>query len=316
MKRSFAVVLVLLISILTGCAVNKLVANNMSGSMADIKAAFFAEESPTHGFHAGPALLKMLDGFIRSSPENEELLLSAAELNCGFALTFLDLYDPAWAAHLYAKGQDYALRGLYQVNEELALAITSDDKEAFTRLLAELDVESELPYVFWTGMCWGGLMNALQDPVVAIDLPKVEKLLAASVKGDPKYYFGAGHTFFGMLFAGRSKMLGGDLERGREHFEKGLAVTDGKFLLTRVMYARAYAVNKQDPELYLSLLNEVANASFKDPPEMALPNAVARRDARMLLEKVADYFPGYKGSTDLEPEMQPLEEEDVDLDLD
>jgi tetratricopeptide (TPR) repeat protein len=316
MPRRHLFVLLASALLLSACSMNRLIANNMVGAMGDMRAAFFAEQSPDQGFHAGPALLKQLDGFILSAPDNEELLLKAAELNCGYALTFLDLSDPQWAAHQYRKGKGYALRGLAEVNAELAEAIRNGDEEALDRLLPQMDVDEDLPFVFFTGLCWGGLMNATQDVTMAADLPLVEKLFEASLDKNPAFYYGAGYAFFGMLFAGRSEMLGGDLEKGRENFEKAIAVTDGQFLLTKVMYARAYAVNKQDAPLYVRLLNEVAGATFEDPPEMALPNAVARRDARTLLGRIADFFPGYSGKTGLEPQVAPLEEEDIDLDLD
>jgi len=292
------------------------VANNMTGTLRDMTFAFMAGTSPTHGFHAGPALLVQLDGFIVSSPKNSELLLAGAEMNCSYALTFLDSTDPEWARHLYEKGRGYAMRGLGEVNGEILDAIGSGDAARLAREVAELDDE-EQPLVFWTALCWGGIINATQDAVMAADLPLVEVLIAASLEKNPTYYFAAGHTFFGMLNAGRSEMLGGDLEKGRAAFERSMELTGGRFLLTKVMFARTYAVNKQDPALYVKTLNEVLEASFEDPPEMRLANAVARRDAARLLERTRDYFPGFRGDTGLEPEAGLLEEEEADdLDLD
>jgi hypothetical protein len=295
---------------------NRLIADNMTASMADMREAFFNEASADQGFYGGPAMLKQLDGFIVSSPENEAMLLSAAELNCGYAMTFLDRTDPEWAAHLYRKGLDYALRGLYEVNEELAAAIDRRDEAAIKRLVARIEEDHDLPYVFFAGLCWGGLLNATQDETLAVDLGIIESLFQSCVDKAPEFYYGAGYTFFGMLNAGRSEMIGGNLEKGRAFFEKAITMAGGKFLMTKVMYARGYAVNSQDVDLYVKLLNEVATASFEDPPSMRLPNAAARRDARELLDTIKDFFPGYSGPTGLEPAAVPLEEDDIDLDLD
>ena len=302
--------------LLGGCSMNRLIANNMTSSMADIRTAFFDEASPQQGFYGGPALLKQLDGFIVSAPRNEQLLLNAAELNCGYAMTFLDRSDPEWAGQLYGKGRGYALRGLAEVNPDLAAAIVATDEEALQKLLPEIDEDDDLPLLFFTGLCWGGQVNATMDETMAADLGVIEMIFQACLDMDPEFYYGAGYTFFGMLNAGRTAMLGGNLEKGREFFEKATEVSGGKFLMTKLMYATAYAVNSQNVDLYISLLTEVADADFEDPPDMRLPNVVARRDARLLLERVKDYFPSYEGPSGREPETTFIEDDDANLDLD
>lgn len=307
----------LLAWLLSSCVSPRFIANNMSGTMGDVRTAFFAEESAEHGFRAGPGLLMQLDGFIVSSPKNSSLLLSAAELNCGYALTFLDMHHPEWAQQIYAKGKRYALRALAEVSPDLYDAIEKDDETALAKALEGMDREEELPVVFWTGVCWGGLINVAQDADLAADLPMVEMLIGASLKSDPKFYFGAGHSFYGVLYAGRTEMLGGDLARGRKHFDKAIELMEGTFLLTKILYARYYAVSAQDAKLYVQLLNDVLEADFADPPDMRLANAVARRDAVFMLGRVGDLFPGYEEEVGLGLGAEPLEEEDIDdLDLD
>lgn len=298
--------------IISGCVTPGLIADNMIGTMQDMADTFFSEESPDHAFAAGPPLLKQLDGFIKSSPENRELLKFGAEMNCGFALTFLDEANPEWAWHLYSKGREYALRGLALSRRKLVEALRRK-MEAEVRLrLAEVSAD-ELPFLFWTGLCWAGMVNSSKDVTLVAELPIIESIIARSIEIDEKYYFGAGHLFFGMLYAGRTEMLGGDLEKGRKSFERALEVTGGRFLLTKVMFAKTYAVNAQDSGLFVELLSEVIRHSSMSPPEMRLANAVARQQAKRLLDRIGDYFPGYSSP---EEGMAPLEEEDVDPDLD
>jgi len=52
-------------------------------------------------------------------------------------------------------------------------------------------------------------------------------------------------------------MFGGDLEKSKLHFETALRLSDGKFLLTYVYYARTYAVQAQDEALFEELLTKV-----------------------------------------------------------
>ena len=301
--------------LLPGCNTGRLIANSMGSTMEAIRQAYFEDESPAHSFQAGPALLMQMDGLIRNSPENEDLLYFGASMNCGFAMTFLDHRDRAWAAAEWRKGLGYALRGLEQVQPELAAAVRAGDEAEVARLLKAVEVE-DISFVFWSGACWGGLINAMMDETEATNLPMTELLITRAHELDPKYYFAAGDLFFGMMNAGRSEMLGGDLEKGKVHFEKSIELTDGKFLLTRVFFAKTYAVNKQDPDLFVKLLNEVVADSSEAPADMRMANAVAREMAAELLTRVGDFFPGYEGKTMGEPDVELLEEDDVDLDLD
>lgn len=301
--------------LLTGCVTPRFIANNMTDSVRDIKSAFFSEGSPQHAMAAGPGLLMQLDGFLVSAPENGDLLLLAAEMNCAYAMTFLDTRDRQWAASQYEKGRGYAIRNVKLEYAELGKALEAADEAEVVRRLKDVD-EEHLPDVFWTALCWGGYINARMDAETAADLPIIESLIGWTVAHDPDYYHGAGHLFYGMLYASRSKLLGGDLERGREHFEKAIKVTDGQFLLPKVMYARTYAVNKQDAGLFVKLLNEVAESDV-DLPELRIANRVAVQDAKGLLERVGDFFPNWQEPAGPVGDGEPfIEDEGEDLDLD
>ena len=80
--------------LLAGCQWNKLVADNLTATMDDQKRSFYEEPSVAHARAGAPSLLKLLDGFLVSSPDNPELLVRAAELNCGFAMLLIEDEDP------------------------------------------------------------------------------------------------------------------------------------------------------------------------------------------------------------------------------
>ncbi|MFT5929112.1 MAG: hypothetical protein ACI805_002241, partial [Candidatus Azotimanducaceae bacterium] len=65
--------------------------------------------------------------------------------------------------------------------------------------------------------------------------------------------------------------------------------SEGKFLMTKVIYAQNYARLVFDKALHDRLLNEVLAA---DPiaPDMTLTNMVAREQAKALLADSDDYF--------------------------
>jgi hypothetical protein len=83
--------------------------------------------------------------------------------------------------------------------------------------------------------------------------------------------------------------MGGNPEKGKVHFEKAIALSEGQFLMAKVVYAENYARLVFNQELHDRLLNEVLAA---DPvvEGMTLTNMVARQQAAALLEDSQDYF--------------------------
>jgi len=85
-------------------------------------------------------------------------------------------------------------------------------------------------------------------------------------------------------------MFGGDLARGRELFEAGLAASEGKFLLGHFLLAKYYAVQSQDAALFCAELQAVLAAPVDALPEQQLMNNVTRRWAARWMERASSLF--------------------------
>jgi hypothetical protein len=59
-----------------------------------------------------PAYLMLMDGMIEAWPNNEQLLLAAAQTYSSFASIFVEDQDKEYAKLLFGRGRDYALRSL------------------------------------------------------------------------------------------------------------------------------------------------------------------------------------------------------------
>lgn len=297
---------VLLVLLSVSCVSSRMIANNMPPVISDMERAFYAESSPRNAQASAPALLMMLDGFLVSSPENETLLVKAASMNCGYAFSFLETTDRAWAAAVYSKGLGYAIRAVALQDPVLAKAIRDRDDATMERRLAQAPRDLSEP-VFWSGLCMGGRVGATLKTEDLPDIGTVQILLARAMKWDERYFFASGHLFYGILFAGRTASLGGEPEKGLQHFDRHLELTNNRFLLGKVLKARNYAVSVQDPALFTSLLQEVlATNPADDGDGYRLVNAVARERALLLLEERPRLFPGLAAAAD------PLESEDDD----
>ncbi len=286
--RTIATLACLLLAVGSACTIKKMVADNMPGSMDDIKAAFFAESSVRQAREAAPALLMMLDGFVRSSPQNAELLVRAAEMNCSFALGLIERDDPEWASRLYLKGREYAFRVLGQRQKSFPSAVKNFRN--LSSLLGKFEKEDAAP-LFWAGICWGGYINLNRDDMDAVRVLKFARVIMERVQQlDATYFHGGPHLFLGMYFGGRSQLLGGNPDLAREHFGKVFEITQGRFLLAQVLYAENYAVQIQDRELFEKTLQQVLDAPDDIDPREMLITAISKGIAQKLLDKADELF--------------------------
>ena len=122
-----------------------------------------------------------------------------------------------------------------------------------------------------------------------VDLPKMEVALEHLYSLDPGEYAAATCMYLGVLNTLRPPALGGKPEVGREWFERGISLSEGKDLSIKVEYARGYARLLYDRELHDRLLNEVMQADVKQP-NLTLFNVLAQEQAAALLASADDYF--------------------------
>ncbi|MGP0566366.1 MULTISPECIES: TRAP transporter TatT component family protein [unclassified Nitrospina] len=251
-------------------------------------AALNEEPDPKLAESAIPASLKMMEGLVKADPENASYHHKLAEGFCGYAFSFVEGNDNRRASDLYLRGRNHAVRSLILNGApENLLQLPPDE---FKSALENLDRET-LPGLFWTGQCWGAwLMFNLTDIEALAAFPKVEAVMRRVLEWDETFHFAGPHLFFGGFYGARSPMLGGKPEQARQHFERALELTEHKYLIIQVMYAKTLAVQTQDKELYTRLLDEVVETPEGVLPGQRLANEVARLKAKQLLEDVDVLF--------------------------
>ncbi|CCQ92052.1 conserved hypothetical protein [Nitrospina gracilis 3/211] len=235
-----------------------------------------------------PASLKMMEGLVKADPENASYHLKLAEGFCGYSFSFVEGKDNRRASDLYLRGRNHAVRSLILNGApENLLKLPPDE---FKSALEDVDKEA-LPGLFWTGQCWGAwLMFNLTDMEALVAFPKVEAVMRRVLEWDETFHYAGPHLFFGGFYGARSPMLGGKPEQARQHFERALELTERKYLIIQVMYAKTLAVQTQDKQLYTRLLNEVVETPEGVLPGQRLANQVARLKAKQLLEDVDVLF--------------------------
>lgn len=232
--------------------------------------------------------LKLLEVFLKNDPGNQRLLSLLAEGYTSFALGFVEDQSPARASELYHRAFGFGLRalqsdGLFQKGPDIPLDRFKDELQRADR--------DQLPALFWTASAWANFINLNKSDVQAVaQLPKVQAMMERVLELDSTYYYGGAHLFLGIYYASRPRILGGDPEKARQHFEACLRINKGKFLLAKLFYAQYYCVQTQNRELFHKLLNEILNEAADILPEQRLANEIARRKAKLLLEKEDELF--------------------------
>lgn len=288
-----AVLLAAAAAFLAGCSSLNHVANHVAVlSTADIltlgRGATLDEPDYQLAHDAMPAQLKLVETLIVSEPADRGLRRLAAEGFAGGAFLFIEETDPARAKALYLRGRDHALAALALKSRFAGLADkTLDDFQKSLRY-ATID---DVPDLFWAGAGWGGYVNLSKDDASALaELPKVTALMTRVQELDPSFHFAGADMFFGVYYASRPRILGGDPAKAKAAFDRVHKITKGQYLMTHVLNARWYAVAVQDRELFKQLLTKVLESPAGRLPQSRLTDEAAKRRAGLLLEKIDDYF--------------------------
>ena len=280
--------LLLLIALLTACASSKTMTVAATASLLEDVAKASSKQSDLMLIRRGmPSYLMLIDGLVEALPDNQRLLISAAQLYASYASAFIQDEDKPYAKALFVKARNYALQAL-----EL-----NGFKNPATRSFNDFEiglsdfVNKDVPYLFWAASCWGSWISLNQGSMEAMaELPRVELLMKRVLELDDAFYYGGAHIFMGVLEASKPKVAGGDLDRAQHHFLKAIELSDGKFLMARIYYADYYAKKAFDRELFITILKKVLEIPVDIVPELTLLNSVAHAKAKVMLDRVDEYF--------------------------
>lgn len=276
------------LSLIAACSPATIALRTTARLVADGRPALRGESDPEVAKGSIPAQLKLLEGLLVSDPENLDLLSALAEGWTGFAFLFVEDEDPVRAAAFYQRAASYGLRHLGRREEFKGLdAKTPDDlEELLTRAEA-----SDVPGLYWTATAWAGWANMDKgNPAALAMVPKAARLMTRVLAIDPAFENGGADLFFGVYYASRPRIAGGDPSKALAHFESVLARTNRRYLPAHYLMMRTYAAGELDEELFKRLGAEAAAADPAALPDARLANEVAKRKAKALLEKTDELF--------------------------
>ena len=288
MKNISLILLSLLALLMSGCSINRLAVGKTAELIENGMPAIYEETDLQLAETAIASNLKLLEVLLKNDPGNTRIKILLAQGYGSYALGFIEDEDPERAKYFYIKARDYALEVLNAIlgTEDL----TRLPLDALEGELSKLKKDHVAP-LFWAATYWGSwAMLSLDNNRALFALPKTKAMMQQKLALDETFYFGGSHLFFGSLHAARPVMLGGKPDQSKFHFEKALEITGNKFLIIKVFYARFYAVQIQDADLYEKLLTEVLDANLEILPEFRLINQIAKQKAELWLDKKNQLF--------------------------
>ena len=284
----------------SGCSIKKIAMNQLGDALSGGGTVFSSDEDPELVKDALPFSLKLMESVLAEAPEHRGLLLSLASgfTQYGYGFVQLDAdeiedddYDKAQelrdrAKLLYLRAKRYGIRALEVKYPNFEVRLISDRDAA----LKELD-EDEIPYLYWAGLSWAAAIAlSLDDPQELGNLAIAESLLERALELNPDWDSGTLRGFFVTYEMSRTSGRGDPIKKATEHFIEAKRLSGGLMASNYVAYAESVAIEKQDKELFISLLNQALAIDLDARPDWRLSNTIYQRRAKWLLTRLDWYF--------------------------
>jgi hypothetical protein len=272
-----------------GCSPSKYAVGNVMVPILDnARDAAFASDDLRTFCDAAPSNIFLVEGLVRTDPENREIRVQAAMLYFAYAFASVEDDDSDYASLLYQKGLAHGYSALAKGGRVPPRPdIAFEEFEAALPALRKKDV----PAAVWTAVNWVQFISLhLDSTAVLRDIPKVMGLLERVAVLDPEYFQGLPHIMIGSLHAFKPPVMGGDPEASAESFAKAFAISGDSFLLSKYFYARFYAYRMQDTDLFEKTLESVLEKPVEPDDPYRLLNLIAKQKSRRLLGDIDELF--------------------------
>jgi len=285
---------------LPGCSMRKAAVDTIGTALAEGGTTYARDDDPELVAAAAPFGLKMVEGLLETSPQNEALLLSAASGFTEYAFAFVqceadfvEAKDLARATELrnrakrlYRRARAYGLRGLEARHRGFEARLRTDNASALAGTRSR-----DVPLLYWTAVAWGAETSLSKgDPELTADQGLVEALARRALALEEAFNAGALHDFFIAWEGGRPPSAGGSLQRAREHLDRALALSRGQRAAPLVSYAETALVASQDRAAFEETLKKALEIDPDNDPHVRLANLVAQKRARWLLSRTGELF--------------------------
>ena len=294
-----ALLMLALAALTTGCSINRMAANGIGNAMAGGQDVFATDNDPELVREALPFGLKTIESLLGVVPRNRNLLLAACRGFTQYGVAFVQI-DADYIEHadyerakelrerslgLYLRARDYGVRGLELTHPGIGRALSTDPAAAAAKL-----TKKDLDMLYWVAAAWGSAIGVGKDhPELLADIGVVRALMNRGLALDPAYEHGAIHEAM-IVLESVPAMMGGSIDRARQHYDQTLTLSQGKRASTYVTLAENVSVQTQNRKEFAELLERALAIDPNADPPNRLANLVVQKKARWLLAHADDLF--------------------------
>jgi hypothetical protein len=250
---------------LSGCAA--LVSKAANGFSDNLSSAFLNQDDPETVRAGMPSYMLLIDSFVQGEKPSPAMLSAAANLYASYGAVFTD--DEVRASRLTRRARGYSSEAMCLSYAD-ACAWDSKTYDEFVASLAGVgEKQADLLYIYaFTMLAY--IRAHTSDWNALAELPQAEATLNRYLE-----------------LSGSSAKA--SAEEARNHFERAIAMSDGRDLSAKVEFAKGYAKSLYERELHDQLVTDVLTASpYADG--LTLMNVLAQEEAATLLAQAEDYF--------------------------
>jgi predicted anti-sigma-YlaC factor YlaD len=273
--------------------------NMVGNALSEGGEGFASDDDPDLIKDATPFSLKMMESLLDSSPKHKGLLKASCKGFTQYAYAYLQSEGQycedqdfeksqllkARAKRMYLRSLGYGLRGLDLRVSGFADLLKTQPEKALERLKKE-DVE----LLYWTGLTWMAAINLGKDDMALVaELPMAEKCLARAYALDPEWGEGSLHEFY-VTYDSRSSLMGGSMDRVKEHYQTALTLSKGKRASTYLAYAEAVCVGAQDRKGFDEMIDKALAIDPDADKSSRLLTLVYQKRARWLQTQAPKLF--------------------------
>ncbi|MEF3280937.1 MAG: TRAP transporter TatT component family protein [Elusimicrobiota bacterium] len=258
---------------LASCSIDRFAARKTSEIIDRGNDSVFSDPNLQYIKESLPANLKLMEILI-ATDKNPKLIKNLSMGFCGYAFAFYD--DNKEMAN------DFYLRGI-KYSEEYIKNKNLKDKQKLN--------EVEFEILFWNTFCKSSYIDLNRDDLNAlIYLNDIETQAEKLFKINPAYFYNSLYSILASVYASKPKMIGGDILKAKEYFEKAISGEGEKLLINKFIYAKIYPVLTDDEKLFDELTDEILNSKHKNIPEIMFFNNIAIIKTQKLKEKKNELF--------------------------
>jgi len=278
--------LLIVFSIFLTASCSSIISSSLSGMMSNLSDTILNSNDLEMVEDGAPAYLLLIDSMVNEESDNEDMLITAANLFTAYADTFIS--DKKRARKMSDKAFNYAKRALCSRNQDIC-PLNKFDFAEFKFIISKMG-KKDIDALYTLGSSWASWVRANSNDFNAIaDIPRIEIIMKRVAELDETYKDGSAFFYLGISATLIPPALGGDPEKGRRYFEKAIELSNGKNFMINVVFAKQYARMLFDRDLHDRLLKEILE---QDPnkPEYTLINTYAQKQAEKLLASADEYF--------------------------